>query len=161
MSTDKRIDGHLRTFGYFYALDGLVVHGGGALLDELVAFDAKIKNFSALSALCDERLHDTVDNLCRSLRRDFRWIFFLSIAVRTLYLVRSASAVDGAALLASAAGAAAGAACLSSSDIVLDVVREIKRKREKSVGWETKTKPLPFWALNAHHHQHATRPKYT
>ena len=56
-----------RTLADLHALDGLVVHRAGALLDELVALDAQVEHLRAVHGEADELLHHIVHDFRRSL----------------------------------------------------------------------------------------------
>ena len=57
-----------RTLRHLHALDGLVVHGTRALLDELVSLETDVEDLGALDAELDELLHRRIDDISRGLR---------------------------------------------------------------------------------------------
>ena len=119
-----------RTLGDLDALDGFVVHSASALLDELVALEADVEDLGALDRELDELLHRGTDDVRRGLsrrspraeraveqnfsatthRHEMPWLI-------TLYLVKSASAVERGVSLTSLTSLISSA--LVSSAIVL------------------------------------------
>ena len=67
VSTRTRTYQAQRTLRHLHALDGLVIHGAGALLDELVSLEADIEDLGALDGKLDELLHRRIDDVCRGL----------------------------------------------------------------------------------------------
>ena len=117
-----------RTLVHFDSLDRFVVHRGGAVLDQLVAFEAEIDHFRSLYAEFNELFDDGMHDLRRRLRHAEQIRTRVSFrarthtrrrdeasAVRTLYLVMSTS-VDEPGFCATVAGFSASAIWMLGDD---------------------------------------------